>query len=161
MQEEDQPGGDQRCHEEAELPEGGGRDGADDEVAEETAAEGGDEREHGDAEDVEVLAHGEQGARGGEDKNAREVQGVLDAGREEIVEHAPIVPSAVAPPTRRRDGAWAGTGGQDGDAAWAGAGDTGRGNAQWCRGSRTRTPGCPGTTPDPGRYSGGGHLRSS
>ncbi len=91
VQEVDDRGGDQRGDEETELTEGGRRDGPDDEVAEEPAAEGGDQGEDDDAEDVEVLADGEQGACGGEDEDAGEVQGMLDPGREEIVEHWLIV----------------------------------------------------------------------
>lgn len=91
MEEEDEARGDQGHEEVAEIGEGGGRYGADDQVADETTTEGGDLGENGDAEDVEVLADGEECAGDGEDEDADEVEGVLDGGGEQVVEHRAIV----------------------------------------------------------------------
>ncbi|ESU50262.1 hypothetical protein P376_1761 [Streptomyces sp. HCCB10043] len=97
VEEEDQAGGEHRGDEVAEVGEGGGRDRADHDVTEQPSAQRCHLRENRDAEDIEVLADGEQGARDREDEDPDEVERMLDGGREQFGEHRAIVPVPDAP----------------------------------------------------------------
>lgn len=55
--------------------------------SEQPSAQRGDLGEYGDAEDVEVLADGQQRAGDGEHEDADEVERVLDGGAEQLLEH--------------------------------------------------------------------------
>ena len=91
VEEEDQQGGEQRGEEVPQIREGRGRHGSDDQVPEQPAAQRGDLGEDGDAEDVEVLADGQQGAGDGEDEDADQVECVLDGRGEEFLDHPNIL----------------------------------------------------------------------
>jgi len=90
VEEEDQEGGEQRGQEVAQVREGSRR-GADDQVPEQPSAERGDLGEHGYAEDVEVLADGQQRAGDREDENTDGIERVLDGGGEQLLEHPYIL----------------------------------------------------------------------
>ncbi|KOV95381.1 hypothetical protein ADL04_20990 [Streptomyces sp. NRRL B-3648] len=91
VQEEDDEGGEQRRDEVPEVGEGGRGHGSDDQVAEQPPAQRGDLGEHGDAEDVEVLPDGQQGAGDREHEDADDIERVLDGGTEELLELHPDI----------------------------------------------------------------------
>ncbi|KUO04882.1 hypothetical protein AQJ67_09015 [Streptomyces caeruleatus] len=91
VEEDHQQRGEQRGQEVPQVREGRRRYGADDHVPEQSAAQSGDLGEHGDAEDVEVLADGQQGAGDGEDEDADQVERVLDGRAEQLLEHSYIL----------------------------------------------------------------------
>ncbi|ELP69417.1 hypothetical protein STRTUCAR8_07689 [Streptomyces turgidiscabies Car8] len=102
VEEEDQQGGEQRRQEVPEIRERRRRHRPDDQIPEQPSAQRGDLGEDGDPEDVEVLADGEQGAGDREDENADEVEGVLDGGAEELVNHPRIVTAGLPDGTTGR-----------------------------------------------------------
>ncbi len=91
VKEEHQQGGEQRGAEVAEVGERGRGYGPDDHVAEQPSAQCGDLGEDGDAEDVEVLADGQQGAGDREDEDPHEVEHMLDGGGEQFLKHPDIL----------------------------------------------------------------------
>ncbi|GHK04538.1 hypothetical protein SY2F82_63350 [Streptomyces sp. Y2F8-2] len=91
MEEDHQEGGEQRGQEVPQIRERGRRHGADDHIPEQPSAQRGDLGEHGDAEHVEVLADGQQGAGDREDEDADDIQRVLDGGTEQLLEHPYIL----------------------------------------------------------------------
>ncbi|GAA3218020.1 hypothetical protein GCM10020256_21630 [Streptomyces thermocoprophilus] len=103
VEEEHQQGREQGRHEVPEVGEGRRRHGTDDQVAEQPAAEGGDLGEDGDAEDVEVLADGQQRAGDGEDEDADQVERVLNRRAEELV-HPNILTQERAPRLTKQGG---------------------------------------------------------
>ncbi|KUN24589.1 hypothetical protein AQJ11_22450 [Streptomyces corchorusii] len=91
VQEEDDERGEQRGDEVPQVREGGRGYGPDHHVAEQPAAQRGDLGEDGDAEHVEVLPYGQQGAGDREDEDADHIERVLDGGTEELLELHPDI----------------------------------------------------------------------
>lgn len=104
VQEEHDQGGDERCGEVPQVGEGRRGYGADDDVAQQPSAQRGDLREDGYAEDVEVLADGQQGAGDREDEDADQVERVLDGGLNRCWNTPTFSPVAGCAPYEGRSG---------------------------------------------------------
>ncbi|KUN17507.1 hypothetical protein AQJ23_42010 [Streptomyces antibioticus] len=102
VQEDDQQRGEQRGDEVPQVGEGGRGYRADDQVPEQPSAQRGDLGEDGDAEDVEVLAHGQQRAGDGEDEDADQVERVLDGGGKQWLKHPTFLPMRGGEPCNAR-----------------------------------------------------------
>ncbi|AOR31965.1 hypothetical protein BFF78_13690 [Streptomyces fodineus] len=91
VQEEDDQRGQQRGHEVPEVGEGGRGYGSDDQVTKQPSAQRGHLGEYGDAEHVEVLPDGQQGAGDREHEDADDIERVLDGGTEELLQLHPDI----------------------------------------------------------------------